>query len=382
MSFANALAGGIVGAVIAAICGAALSGAVVHYVPLPTLSDMERVSGAWSYAERTVMVGILGSALVGGLIGACGRIVDSVLVMVGAVLGLVGGLVTSWGNDVPPRPDVRDAVQIANRTNYGRRLLLVPIGVTLGCAASAGVILVMRNPRTGAKLAVAPHPLLDLHAFVTRFPRMLSAYSTPPNLLDLFKLEAAESTLAVPVSAGDEVHDAVRELLSYGGFNPSGRSKPASEYLLRAAGDGSLGSINLAVDICNIVSLHTGLPISLVDLDKAKPPFSVRIAPERTEYAFNASGETIDLEGLLCLYDAEGACGNAVSDAQRTKTDRESWWTLTLIWGTKQLPGYAAKVDGWYRKLLHEAGARTLPVIMVTDASSMTGGLAESSIDR
>jgi len=155
------------------------------------------------------------------------------------------------------------------------------------------------------------------------------------------------------------VRDAVRNLLRHGGFKPTGRSKPASEYLLRAVGQGQLASINVAVDICNIVSLHSGLPISVVDLDKAVPPYRVGIAPVGSSYVFNPSGQTIDLGGLLCLFDALGPCGSAVKDAQRTKTGEATRKTLSLIWGTTALPGCAAQADTWYRELLQQQGATT-----------------------
>ena len=60
----------------------------------------------------------------------------------------------------------------------------------------------------------------------------------------------------------------VRNLLRHGGFKPSGRSKPASEYLISAVEKGRLGSINAAVDCCNVASLHSGLPISVVDVGR------------------------------------------------------------------------------------------------------------------
>ncbi len=147
--------------------------------------------------------------------------------------------------------------------------------------------------------------------------------------------------------------------MRHGGFKPTGRSKPASEYLLRAVGEGKLASINLAVDACNAVSLHSGLPISVVDLAKAQPPFSVDLAPLGASYVFNSAGQTIDLAGLLCLIDADGPCANAVKDAQRTKTNAETTSTLSLIWGTKALPDLAEKAEVWYRALLEQAGATT-----------------------
>ena len=203
-------------------------------------------------------------------------------------------------------------------------------------------------------LTVDPHPLLDLRAFVTAFPRPLGESPSPPEVMALLA-EAA----AAPLSNDDAVREAVRALLRHGGFKPTGRSKPASEYLLRAVGEGTLASINLAVDACNIVSLHSGLPISVVDLDRAREPLRVGIALPGWSYVFNASGQTIDLGGLLCLFDADGPCANAVKDAQRTKIGPDTRCTLSLIWGTIGLPDRAARAEIWYRSLLEQHGVKT-----------------------
>ena len=203
-------------------------------------------------------------------------------------------------------------------------------------------------------LTVDPHPLLDLRAFVTEFPRPLGEMASPPELQALLALEAL-----APLQGNDAVREAVRQLLRHGGFKPTGRSKPASEYLLRAVGEGRLASINVAVDACNVVSLHSGLPVTVVDLDRAREPFRVGVAPPGAGYVFNPSGQTIDLGGLLCLFDAEGPCGNAVKDAQRTKTAADTRRTLSLVWGTVALPGRAARAEAWYRALLEDQGATT-----------------------
>lgn len=204
---------------------------------------------------------------------------------------------------------------------------------------------------------IEPHPLLDPRAFTTIFPRPLSEMPTPADIFALLSLQAE-----TPLQSDDSVRDAVRLLLRHGGFKPAGRSKPASEYLVRAVGEKTLGSINAAVDVCNIVSLHSGLPISVVDLAKARPPFRIGIAPPRSAYIFNASGQAIDLAGLLCLFDADGPCANAVKDAQRTKTDGQTTQTLTIIWGTSALPGRTAQAEAWYRQLLGQVGAATMDV--------------------
>jgi DNA/RNA-binding domain of Phe-tRNA-synthetase-like protein len=203
-------------------------------------------------------------------------------------------------------------------------------------------------------ITAVPHRLLDLRAFSTQFPRPLGELGPSPELSGLLSLGAA-----APLSSDDAVRQAVRQLLRDGGFKPTGRSKPAPEYLLKSASEGRLSSINVAVDVCNAVSLHSGLPISVVDLDLVKPPLRVGIAEPGASYVFNPAGQSIDLGGLLCLFDAEGPCGNAVKDAQRTKTSSTTQRTLTLIWGTSELPGRGAAAEAWYRKLLEQLGAST-----------------------
>ncbi len=202
-------------------------------------------------------------------------------------------------------------------------------------------------------IQVDSHALLDLRAFVAVFPRPLGKMPSPPEVTSLLSL-----TAAAPLSSDDAVREAIRNLLRHGGFKPTGRSKPASEYLIKAVNEGMLSSINLAVDACNVVSLHSGLPISVVDLDRGREPFRVAIAPAGSSYVFNASGQSMDLGGLLCLFDVEGPCANAVKDAQRTKTTAETTRTLSLIWGTQALPGRAQKTADWYRSLLESQGVR------------------------
>jgi DNA/RNA-binding domain of Phe-tRNA-synthetase-like protein len=164
-----------------------------------------------------------------------------------------------------------------------------------------------------------------------------------------------------PFRSDDELRAAVRDLLRHGGYKPTGRGKPASEYLIRAATEGSLGTINLAVDACNMSSLHSGLPISVVDLARAHAPFRIGIAAGQT-YVFNASGQEIDVNGLLCLFDADGPCANAVKDAQRTKTTPDTVDTLSIVWAPQNHQDRMRETVSWYRQLLERAGARTQDV--------------------
>jgi DNA/RNA-binding domain of Phe-tRNA-synthetase-like protein len=207
-------------------------------------------------------------------------------------------------------------------------------------------------------LTVAAHPLLELEAFVCHYADALGALAADETVIACLSKDAA-----MPFASDDEVKKKVRDLLRVGGFRPSGRSKPSAEYLIKAAEKGAMRSINAAVDACNAASLHSGLPISVVDLDQARGPFSVAIAEPETRYVFNPSGQVIDVSGLLCLFDAEGPCANSVKDAQRTKTHEGTQRTLSVVWGTRELPGRAAAVAKWYRERLEAAGHRCEPVV-------------------
>jgi DNA/RNA-binding domain of Phe-tRNA-synthetase-like protein len=213
-------------------------------------------------------------------------------------------------------------------------------------------------------LRIEPHPLLNAATFVTVFPGPLGTIATPAAALDALRLDGP-----APVQRDETVRSAVRDLLRHGGYKPTGRGKPASEYLVRAATEGALGSINAAVDVCNAVSLHSALPISVVDLDRARGAFEIRIAPAGASYVFNAAGQEIELSGLLCLFDADGPCANAVRDAQRTKTRDETVATLSVVWGCVGFETRLEQTQRWYRVLLESAGATTHDVATMTDAS-------------
>jgi len=200
-------------------------------------------------------------------------------------------------------------------------------------------------------IALEPHPLLDAAALAATFASPLSQVDGSA-LAPLLRPEAQ-----APLESSDEVRAAVRNLLRHGGFKPTGRSKPASEYLLRAAAAGELKPINAAADAGNAVSLHSGLPISVVDLDRTTSPLRIATAKEGASFVFNSSGQAIDLGGLVCLFDANGPCANAVKDAQRSKTDGTTTHALCIVWGTLALPGRTEQTATWYRSLLQALGA-------------------------
>ena len=205
-------------------------------------------------------------------------------------------------------------------------------------------------------IAIAAHPLLEIGAFVTRLPCSLGELATPPHIVAL-----ADPAAQAPLCSSDTVRAEVRNLLRHGGFKPAGRSKPASEYLHAAAAEARFPHINAVVDTCNVVSLCSGLPISLVDIDRiAGGRLAIELAPAGTSYVFNPSGQVIDASGLPCLFDGEGVTGTPVKDAQRTKTHAGTRATLAIVWGTRALPGRTARTVAWYRELVARIPGATL----------------------
>lgn len=205
-------------------------------------------------------------------------------------------------------------------------------------------------------ISVEDAPQLDLHPVAVRLPRALGDLPAQDALAHLLHAGAV-----APMAPPDGLRELVRELLRGHGYRPTGRGKPSSEYLAAAAREGRLGAINAVVDAGNAVSLHSGLPISVVDLGKARPPFAVRRPPAGTSFVFNRSGQEIDVGGLLCLCDADGPCANAVKDSQRTKTDAATREVLAVVWAPRDAPaGHARAAAQWLQDLLAQAGGEPM----------------------
>jgi len=160
-----------------------------------------------------------------------------------------------------------------------------------------------------------------------------------------------------PIKRDENTKSRVRDVLRHGGYKPTGRGKPASEYLIKAVDQGKLSSINQAVDILNVVSLHSGFPISVVDANLMPSPLLIDIAGTGTEYVFNASGQTIKLDGLVCLFDSTGPCANGVKDSQRTKTSKSTVKTISIVWGAQSLRNQVEQTRNWYLEMLKQYGA-------------------------
>jgi DNA/RNA-binding domain of Phe-tRNA-synthetase-like protein len=141
-------------------------------------------------------------------------------------------------------------------------------------------------------------------------------------------------------AGGDARRDAVRRLLRSGGFRPAGRNKPAQEYLLRTAGDPAAFPVILnAVDVLNVVSLKSGLPISLVSLERVGAPLQIRYGRTGERFVFNRSGQELNLAGLICLCGRDGIdvlpAGSPVKDAMHAKVTEDDRHILACIYAPR-----------------------------------------------
>jgi len=116
---------------------------------------------------------------------------------------------------------------------------------------------------------------------------------------------------------------AVRDMLRHGTYKPAGRAKPSSEYLHQSALEGDFPAVNNLVDAANLVSLLSGYPVSIVDLDKSGRVLLLRRGAKGERYIFNSGGQEIDVTDLLCVCRAVPGgyfpTANPVRDSMATK---------------------------------------------------------------
>lgn len=134
------------------------------------------------------------------------------------------------------------------------------------------------------------------------------------------RLQQVVAERAAPLGEIEEARRAAaRNILRNGSYKPTGRGKPASEYLLRAASqpEHAFPRINAPVDICNYLSLRYVVPVSLWDLDRAASDrYVFRLGREGEGFVFNHAGQRIDVKDLLCGCRVAGNDPDAFSDGE------------------------------------------------------------------
>jgi DNA/RNA-binding domain of Phe-tRNA-synthetase-like protein len=159
---------------------------------------------------------------------------------------------------------------------------------------------------------------------------------------------------------GPETRKQVRDMLRHGRYKPSGRSKPASEFLLRAAQEEQFPSVCCPVDVNNAISLSCGLPGSIFDADLSGENLLLRRGRPGERYVFNSAGQEIELEDLLLVCrkqdDDWQPCGNPVKDAMATKVRAGTRRLIAVLyapraWTRQQVAPWADR----FVELLREA---------------------------
>ena len=139
----------------------------------------------------------------------------------------------------------------------------------------------------------------------------------------------------------DNMQKGIRSLLKAYGFHPSGRNRPASEFLAKDLQmRGCFNAINNAVDINNHISLLSHLPISILDREKTGDKLFIRVGLEGESYPFNREGHELSLKDLLIIAGGEHdntPMGSPVKDSQATKVFESTRKLVGIIYASQNL---------------------------------------------
>lgn len=161
---------------------------------------------------------------------------------------------------------------------------------------------------------------------------------------------------------------AARDMLRNGSYKPTGRGKPASEYLLRAARETeyTFPRVNSPVDVCNYLSLKHVVPISLWDLDRAGTErYVFRLGLPGEGVVFNEAGQRIDVEDLLVGCRVSGGDDlseepiiNPVRDSLATKTTPQTRRVAACVYAPSNVIDDAslASICEEFARLLSQCG--------------------------
>ena len=161
---------------------------------------------------------------------------------------------------------------------------------------------------------------------------LVQAGASPAALLDELKTREMEiQKLPFPrgVLESPQV-ESTRRAYKALGKDPA-RYRGSAEALLRriVAGKG-LPEINAVVDVINLVSVESRLPVGLYDLARVSGDIVFRTG--RAGETYKGIGKyDLNLEGLPLFADAIGPHGSATSDSERTMVTAETTQILAVI---------------------------------------------------
>jgi DNA/RNA-binding domain of Phe-tRNA-synthetase-like protein len=149
--------------------------------------------------------------------------------------------------------------------------------------------------------------------------------------------DPAEPAARAPIAA-------TREMYRRLGKDPS-RYRGSPEALLRRVRAGKeLYRIHNVVDVINLVSLRTLLPIGLYDVARLRPPLVLRRGGAGEAYD-GIGKEQLNLEALPVLADAEGPFGSPTSDSRRTSVTETTREVVAVVFGVTGRADLAAALE-------------------------------------
>ncbi len=116
---------------------------------------------------------------------------------------------------------------------------------------------------------------------------------TPPDAAEAYRAEqqaVIERIGETPLSELPSLN-AWRRAFSAFGVKPTQYRSAAEALLRRLTKQGDIPSLNLLVDLGNMISIRYGLPIAMLDLSRIAPPITVRLASGGEGFTTLDSGE-------------------------------------------------------------------------------------------
>jgi DNA/RNA-binding domain of Phe-tRNA-synthetase-like protein len=176
----------------------------------------------------------------------------------------------------------------------------------------------------------------------------VEAGASPASLIEELNTRDAEiQKLPFPrgVLASTQV-EATRAAYRALGKDPARYRNSAEALLRRAVGGKGLPQINAVVDVINLVSVESRLPVGLYDLGHVVGDIVFR--PGRAGETYKGIGKyDLNLEGLPLFADTVGPHGSATSDSERTMVTAETKEILAII---VSFSG-AENLDRWTQRL-------------------------------
>jgi DNA/RNA-binding domain of Phe-tRNA-synthetase-like protein len=176
----------------------------------------------------------------------------------------------------------------------------------------------------------------------------VEAVVSPAALTEEMKTRDAEiQKLPFPrgVLASPQV-EATRAAYKALGKDPARYRNSAEALLRRVVGGKGLPVINAVVDVINLVSVESRLPVGLYDLGHVVGDIVFRAG--RAGETYKGIGKyDLNLEGLPVFVDTVGPHGSATSDSERTMVTAETREVLAVIVSF----GGAENLERWTRRL-------------------------------